>query len=203
MSKRHDHRTGASTERKTRGTFHAGEAENESDRKKSKGENHQQSEIPQKMRNTFDEVARLTDEVCQRHLTDEYGALCRKLAGALARKRPSPLTHGRPQTWACGIAYTLGVVNFLFDPTQNPHLRATELCSLFNVSPSSGSAKSHQIMDLLHIFPLDPRWCIQSLMAKNPLAWMIEIDGMIVDARQLPREIQEEAHRLGLIPFVP
>ena len=37
----------------------------------------------------------------------------------------------------------------------------------------------------------------------NPLAWMIEVDGIPMDARDLPREIQEEAFRLGLILYVP
>ena len=201
--KRNERRTSASTKRETRGGFHAGEAEGESDRRNGMGANRKRSTIPQNIRPIFDEVVLLTDEVCGRHLNDEYGALCRKLAGVLARKRPSPLASGRPKTWACGIAYALGVVNFLFDPTQTPHLRAADLCGLFDVSPSSGSAKSRQIMDLLKIIPLDPRWCIPSFLAKNPLAWMIEVDGLIVDARQLPRELQEEAHRLGLIPFVP
>lgn len=40
-------------------------------------------------------------------------------------------------------------------------------------------------------------------MATNPLAWMIEINGLVVDARHLKREIQEEALRQGLIPYIP
>jgi len=32
---------------------------------------------------------------------------------------------------------------------------------------------------------------------------MVEVDGIPMDARALPREIQEEAFRLGLIPFLP
>ena len=39
--------------------------------------------------------------------------------------------------------------------------------------------------------------------ACNLLAWMVEVDGIPMDARALPREIQEEAFRLGLIPFLP
>jgi hypothetical protein len=29
--------------------------------------------------------------------------LCRKLVAALARKRPSPLTRGKPEVWACAF----------------------------------------------------------------------------------------------------
>jgi hypothetical protein len=53
-------------------------------------------------------------------LTEEYASLGRELATALARKRPSPLLQGRAPTWASGITYTLGMVNFLFDPNA-PH----------------------------------------------------------------------------------
>ena len=35
------------------------------------------------------------------------------------------------------------------------------------------------------------------------MAWMIQVNGLIADARQLPREIQEAAFRKGLIPYIP
>ena len=35
------------------------------------------------------------------------------------------------------------------------------------------------------------------------MAWMISVNGFIVDARRLKREVQEEAFRKGLIPYVP
>lgn len=50
---------------------------------------------------------------------------------------------------------------------------------------------------------LDPRWSLPSQLARNPLAWLIEIDGLVVDARRIPRNLQEEAFRQGVIPFVP
>jgi hypothetical protein len=40
-------------------------------------------------------------------------------------------------------------------------------------------------------------------MDKNPLTWLVIINGLVVDVRNLPREIQEELARRGLIPFVP
>ena len=39
----------------------------------------------------------------------------------------------------------------------------------------------------------DPRWCLPSMVEKNPLMWMIEVDGIVVDARWVSREIQEIA----------
>lgn len=97
----------------------------------------------------------------------------------------------------------MGRVNFLFDKTQTPHLRADELCAHFGLSPSTGSAKSTAIMDLLKLGLMDPQWTRPSRLADNPMAWLIQVNGLIVDARQAPREIQEEALRQGLIPYLP
>ena len=73
----------------------------------------------------------------------------------------------------------------------------------FGVAKSTASAKARKIMDALDITVLDPRWCLPSLLADNPRVWFIQVDGLIVDARYESREIQEEAFRLGLIPYVP
>lgn len=159
--------------------------------------------VPRQMQPIFDAIVRLTDQVCMTHLTEEYAQLARALTAALCRQRPSPLAHGRVETWACGIVYALGSVNFLFDKTQTPHLSAGELCALFGVSKSTGSAKARLIQGSLKISPLEPRWCLSSKLADNPLAWMISVNGLIVDARHAPREIQEEALRRGLIPYLP
>ncbi len=114
--------------------------------------------VPAMVRPQFEEVVGLLENVCRAHLTKEYAAVARELAAALARKRPSPLLRGQSRTWAGGITYTIGSVNFLFDPTQRPHVRASDLCALFDVSQSAGAAKSREIMRVVNIVPhdLDP-----------------------------------------------
>ena len=159
--------------------------------------------IPKEMAQTHQRLVGITDDFCQTHLNQEYAGLCRKMVAALCRKRPSPLLSGAIETWAGGILYAVGKVNFLFDKTQTPHLRAEELCSLLGVSASTASAKAKRILDILKIGVLDPKWCLPSKLADNPLAWMIGVNGFLIDARDAPREIQEEAFRLGLIPFIP
>src|SRR5436309_53945 len=83
--------------------------------------------------------AGLTDRFCREHLNEEYAALCRQLAEKLARKRPSPLLHGSPNTWASGIMRTIGWVNFLSDTSQTPHLRLADIDAGFGISESSGA----------------------------------------------------------------
>lgn len=101
--------------------------------------------VPAATQSVYAAIVTLLDTFCRQHLNDEYAALCRELAAALARKRPSPLMCGKPEIWACGIVYALGTVNFLFDKSQRPHMRADELCAAFGVSQSSGANKAKLI----------------------------------------------------------
>lgn len=155
------------------------------------------------MREKYEAVTGITDEFCHEHLNAHYADLSRKMAAALSRKRPSPLASGRVSSWAAGIVYALGRVNFLFDRSQEPHMSAGELCEKIGVSQSTASNKSREIWDRLDLIQLHPEWCLPSRLEENPLAWIIEVNGLAVDARMMPKEVQDEAHRLGLIPYVP
>ena len=159
--------------------------------------------VPAAVRPVYDDIVGLTDAFCREHLTGEYEVLCRKLAGALARKRPSPLLGGKPETWACGVVRTIGWVNFLDDSGSRPHLKLTAIDKAFGVAESTGQGKSKAIRDLLKVRTFDRQWTLPSRMDTNPMAWMVEINGFVVDARHLKREFQEEALRKGLIPYIP
>ena len=86
---------------------------------------------------------------------------------------------------------------------ESDFLRTDALRQQFELSTRTGSARSVAILDLLKIGQFDPRWSLPSQLARNRLAWLIEIDGLIIDARRIPRNSQEEAYRQGVIPFVP
>ena len=148
-------------------------------------------------------IVGMIDEFCRDHLNEEYATLCRKLADKLARKRPSPLLSGKPNTWACGIVRTIGMVNFLSDPSQKPHMKLGDIDKWFGVSESTSVAKSKVIRNLLRIHQLDFEWMLPSLVAKNPLTWMLNVNGLMVDIRDCPKEAQEVAFQKGLIPYIP
>jgi hypothetical protein len=154
-------------------------------------------------RAAHDRIVALIDDVCREHLDHEYATLCRKLAGVLARKRPSPLTRGKPESWAGAIVRVVGWVNFIDDPSQPDHLRLSDIDKLFGISEATGAAKSMAIRNSLRIRRFDPEWTLPSRMEQNPMVWMIQVNGLVADARRLPREIQEEAFRRGLIPYIP
>jgi Domain of unknown function (DUF6398) len=159
--------------------------------------------IPKVTQARYAEITALTDALCREKLNEEYAQLCREMTAALARKRPSPLVNGHTKSWACAIAYTVGSVNFLFDKSQTPHLRSDELCTWFGLSKNTGGNKSSQIKQMLKISLMDPQWTLPSQMERNPIAWLVTINGFMIDARSLPLPLQEEAYRRGLIPYVP
>jgi hypothetical protein len=44
---------------------------------------------------------------------------------------------------------------------------------------------------------------VAKLVGCNPLVWMAEVNGILIDLRQMPREVQEIAFAKGMIPYIP
>jgi len=82
-------------------------------------------------------------------------------------------------------------------------MRADELCAVFGVSQSSAANKAKTIRDMLKMYPFDPNWCLPSKMDDNPMVWMLQVNGMTVDIRHMPREVQVIAYEKGLISYIP
>lgn len=159
--------------------------------------------VPRKTRPLYEAVVRLTDAFCAERLDGDYATLCRKMAATLARKRPSPLERGGIEGWACGIVRAAGSANFLFDPSTEPYVSAAEIAGYFGVAPSTCAAKARAVKDALRIRPYDWHWLLPGTLERNPLVWLVEVDGLLADARDLPLDLQEEAARRGLIPYAP
>jgi hypothetical protein len=82
-------------------------------------------------------------------------------------------------------------------------MKTAELAAGFRVSEATIHAKARLINNALGVSVLDLRWTASSLIEHNPLTWMAEIGGIIVDLRIMPRHVQEQAFVAGLIPFIP
>lgn len=46
-----------------------------------------------------------------------------------------------------------------------------------------------------------PRAVQQSFVDRNPLVWMAEVNGVLVDLRDMPREVQAIAYEKDMIPY--
>jgi hypothetical protein len=159
--------------------------------------------IPEAARRAYEAVVGLIDAFCQEHLNEEYRAMCRRLASTLARKRPSPLLSGKPETWACGIIRPIGWVNFLDDRTRRPHLKLTAIDEAFGVAESTGQGKSKAIRTMLKIRSFELRWTLPSRMDETRRAFTVEIDGQLVEARGLKRMFDIEGLRRSLVSIIP
>ena len=159
--------------------------------------------IPATARPAYDAIVGLTDAFCREHLNEEYEVMCRRLAGVLARKRPSPLAQRQ--------AGDLGLRDRPHDRlgqlprrrSRQPHLKLTAIDKAFGVAESTGQGKSKAIRTMLKIRSFDPRWTLPSRMDENPMAWMIEINGFIVDAAVSEAGVPGGGISEGLDPLHP
>lgn len=156
--------------------------------------------VPTILQEDVSGILALTDGFCIEHLDEEYAELSRRLVAKLARKRSSPLARGDLRTWAAAAIYTVGSVNFLFDPAEQPHLRADDLARLTGVAKSTMANKARAIRQALGTGQLDPEFCRRELLERHPFAWLVEMNGFVVDVRSLPEPFQDEARRRGLVP---
>jgi Domain of unknown function (DUF6398) len=157
--------------------------------------------VPAALRDRAQQIIDITYTACREHLDEEYGLITRRLVARLARKRPSPIVRGDARIWAAGAIYAVGQVNFLFDRTQTPHMTAKQLAQALGVVQATMANKAAIINRALDIGILEPGLSRVAMIEQHPMAWLVELEGgFIVDARTLPPEVQDEAHRRGLIP---
>lgn len=132
--------------------------------------------VPDAILKKRDEIIEIATNFCKQHLNDEYADLAQKMAEVIARVKPeSPFARGRAKSWAAGIVYALGQVNFLFDPGTEPHMRADELCETIGVSQQTASSKAKDIRKGMGLVPFDPNWTLPSQQENNPLLEFLDM----------------------------
>jgi Domain of unknown function (DUF6398) len=156
--------------------------------------------IPIAVADRAEAVMEVTDAFCRAHLDEEYGLIARRIVARLARKRPSPLVRGDVRIWAAGVIFVAGQVNFLFDATQTPHLTTDQLAERLGVVKTTMANKAGLINRVLELSIFEPEFTRIDMLAQHPVAWLVQVDGLVMDARTLPFEVQDEARRRGLIP---
>jgi hypothetical protein len=158
--------------------------------------------VPKAFEDDYASMIAITDDFCEKHLNHEYLGLARYAVAGLYRKRPTPLASGKSQTWACAILYALGQVNYLSDKSTSPYMAMADLSGLFGIASSTAGNKAKTVREALKMHQLAHDWMLPSLVAENDTVWLISFNGLIVDARELPIEVQEEAYARGLIPYI-
>lgn len=161
------------------------------------------AKVPRAELEIYNRLTSLTDCFCEEHLNGDYAELARHAIAALCRKRTNPLPSGRANSWACGVLYAIGKVNFLFDKDSNQNVRTADLCAYFNIAARTGKNKAKQVSEALRMEKYGFEWALPDIIERTgSLYWLIDFNGLAIDARELPHEVQEVAFEKGLIPYI-
>jgi hypothetical protein len=133
----------------------------------------------------------LTGAFCTQKLDKEYLLLSEKLIKKLGRKRNVPFEIGKIEIWAAGIIHALGLINFLFDKSGAPHVKASEINAYFGTKQSSVTNKSKQIRDLLKLSHFDKDFSVEKMNNNNPLENMVLVDGFLVSLDSIADDLQK------------
>jgi len=146
-----------------------------------------------KLKEIKDDLKTMTREFCIDHINEEYSLLCEKMIDKLSRKRKVPFLSGKRSSWAAGIVYSLGQINFLFDRSFEPYIEASEISSYFGVSSSTCTNKAKTIRDMLDIGYFDEEFSTERNLESNPLNDLVMLDnGLIVSKETLTEVILKE-----------
>ncbi len=127
-----------------------------------------------------EEILELLQGFCAVKLNDEYFELAEKLLKKLGRKRNVPFETGKVEVWAVAIIHAIGMVNFLFDPAQKPHVSAGELNAFFGTSQSTTTQKSKVVRDMFNLRQWAPEFSTQEMLQQNPFLKMAMLDGFMI-----------------------
>jgi hypothetical protein len=135
-------------------------------------------------------LVEMTAGFCKERLDEDYRQLCQKLIEKLSRKRNVPFLSGRIEIWAAAIVYSLGSINFLFDQSFEPYATAEDVCNYFGTSKSTTSQKAKVIRDMFKMGYYDQEFSTAHMKENSPFSNLTMVNGLIVDRRSLPPEIQ-------------
>jgi hypothetical protein len=138
------------------------------------------------------ELLEMTGKFCSQNLNEDYSLLCEKLIKKLGRKRDVPFQRGKPEIWAAAVIHALGSINFLFDKSTEPYLRAEQISEYFGAKNATVSNKAKEIKDLFGMWHFNPEFSTQEMAESNPFNQLVKVDGFIVPLETLPEELQQK-----------
>ena len=70
-----------------------------------------------------------------------------------------------------------------------------QISLLTGIPKSTLSNKAKQFRDSLKLYQIHPKFSRRKLCANSTIPWLVEFNGLIVDARTLPSDVQAEGSR--------
>lgn len=140
----------------------------------------------EKIESISQELIEMTDKFCDEYLNDEYKTLSRNLILKMKRKHQVPFLSGWTESWAAGVIYALGQINFLSDQSFEPYVEKSVIPDHFGISQSTASQKAKTIRDMFDLGYFDPEFSTSRTRESNPLNEMVMIDRLVVPADTVP-----------------
>ena len=128
----------------------------------------------------YGEILELLRAFSSAKLNDEYFELAEKMLTKLSRKRHVPFETGRVEIWAAAIIHALGMVNFLFDRSQTPHVTVQDIHEFFGTKGSTVGNKSKEIRDMLKLRQWDEEFGTREMQEQNPYKRFAMLNGYII-----------------------
>lgn len=107
------------------------------------------------------EILNIIKEVCKCNLNEEYLFLAENLSKEIFKLNEFKLSKSKSNSWACGIVHALAQRNGLFSGKSNINIKAQDFYKSFNVSSSTGLAKSKEVRELINLD--DEKWAIDNV----------------------------------------
>lgn len=149
----------------------------------------------ERIESTSQELIELTGEFCEEHLNEEYAELSRKLIEKMGRKHQVPFLQGWNESWAAGVIYALGQINFLFDESFEPYVAAGDIPEYFGISQSTATQKARTIRDMFDMGYYDQEFSTTRAQESNPLNDMAVVNGLLVPLDTLGESRPDSGNR--------
>jgi hypothetical protein len=124
--------------------------------------------VPQAMAARYNEIAEIISRFCETHLNDDLKRLCLRAVAKLARKRPSPLLSGNANSWASGISYAIGYINFAYDKSQPYYVSRDEFAEWFGFSKNTITSQAAKIKKLLNLSYFNHEFTLKNFFSGIP-----------------------------------
>lgn len=132
------------------------------------------------------EILNIIKEVCIDNLNEEYLFLAENLSREIFQLNEFKLSKSKANSWACGIVHALAQKNGLFNGKSDINIKAQEFYKLFNVSSSTGLAKSKEIREYIDLN--NEKWTLDNVNKKddkNETSKDIKKEDLVVEKEEI------------------
>ena len=151
--------------------------------------------IPKAMAEKFAAITRATDAFSPQRLNEEYRKVIHRLLAPLAKKLPSSLVRGKENVCAAAALHAVGRSIVWMRLSQHPTAGPKPSTNSSGPAKAPGRTSPRRFAIFSRWDPWRQTWTLPSRLADNPLVWMIQVNGLIIDISGMPIELSRRPLR--------